>query len=179
VPHKEWKERKGEWSILNSGRARRTQNRMESKASVLGRKHMYTYGWFMLMHGRNQHNIVKQLSFNLKKICFLEPLYWKKQERREPTWSLKLCCREDNCSNAFLNFKQSGPRGQRHFIHSGGTKEEIGTSLVVQWIKICLPVQGTWVQSLVREDPTGHGITKPIHHSYPWTTTTEPTCFNY
>ena len=23
-----------------------------------------TYGWFMLMYGRNQHNIVKQLSFN-------------------------------------------------------------------------------------------------------------------
>ena len=114
-----------------------------------------------------------------KKIFFLEPLYWKKQERREPTWSLKLCCPEDNCSNAFLNFKQSGPHGQRHFIHSGGIKEEIGTSLVVQWIKICLPVQGTWVQSLVREDPTGHGTTKPTHHSYPWTTTTEPTCFNY
>ena len=26
------------------------------------RGHMYTYGSFMLMHGRNQHNIVKQLS---------------------------------------------------------------------------------------------------------------------
>ena len=25
------------------------------------------------------------------------------------------------------------------------------TSLVVQWLRICLPVQGTWVQSLVRE----------------------------
>ena len=27
-------------------------------------QHMYTYGWFMLMYGRNQHNIVKQLSSN-------------------------------------------------------------------------------------------------------------------
>ena len=27
-----------------------------------GRGHMYTYDWFMLMSGRNQHNIVKQLS---------------------------------------------------------------------------------------------------------------------
>ena len=26
--------------------------------------HMYTYVWFMLLYGRNQHNIVKQLSFN-------------------------------------------------------------------------------------------------------------------
>ena len=24
----------------------------------------YTYGWFMLMFGRNQHNSIKQLSFN-------------------------------------------------------------------------------------------------------------------
>ena len=31
-----------------------------------GRGHMYTYGWFMLMYGKNQHNIVKQLS-NWKK----------------------------------------------------------------------------------------------------------------
>ena len=29
-----------------------------------GRGHMYTYGWFMLMFGRNQTIIVKQLSFN-------------------------------------------------------------------------------------------------------------------
>ena len=31
-----------------------------------GRGHMYTYGWFMLILGRNQQNSVKQLSFNLK-----------------------------------------------------------------------------------------------------------------
>ena len=27
---------------------------------------MYIYGWFMLIYGRNQHNIVKQL-FSIKK----------------------------------------------------------------------------------------------------------------
>ena len=32
--------------------------------------------------------------------------------------------------------------------------EKLGISLVVQWLRICLPVQGTWVQSLVLEDPT-------------------------
>ena len=36
-----------------------------------------------------------------------------------------------------------------------------GTSLVVQWFRIHLPMQGTWVQSLVQEDPTCHGATKP------------------
>ena len=29
-----------------------------------GRQHMYTYDWFMLMHDRNQYNIVKQLASN-------------------------------------------------------------------------------------------------------------------
>ena len=28
------------------------------------------------------------------------------------------------------------------------------TSVVIQWLRICLPMQGTWVQSLVWEDPT-------------------------
>ena len=30
-----------------------------------------------------------------------------------------------------------------------------------QWLRICLPVQGTWVLPLVQEDPTCHGATKP------------------
>ena len=28
-----------------------------------------------------------------------------------------------------------------------------GTSLVVQWLRVCLPMQETWVQSLGQEDP--------------------------
>ena len=30
----------------------------EKEGSLRGRGHMYTYGWFMLMFGRNQHNTV-------------------------------------------------------------------------------------------------------------------------
>ena len=62
-----------------------------------------------------------------------------------------------------------------------------GTSLVAQWLRIRLPMQGTRVQALVREDPTCHGATKPVRHNYracalepvepqllsPWATTTE------
>ena len=40
------------------------------------------------------------------------------------------------------------------------------TSLVAQWLRICLPIQGTRVRALVREDPTGHRATKPVHHNY-------------
>ena len=38
----------------------------------------------------------------------------------------------------------------------------IGTSLVAQWLRIHLPMQGTRVRSLVREDPTCSGATKPV-----------------
>ena len=39
-------------------------------------------------------------------------------------------------------------------------KVDGGTSLVVQWLRICLPMQGTLVQSLVQEDPPCRGATK-------------------
>ena len=38
------------------------------------------------------------------------------------------------------------------------------TSLVVQWVRICLPMQDTWVRSLIQEDPTCHGATEPLNH---------------
>ena len=40
----------------------------------------------------------------------------------------------------------------------------VKTSLVVKWLKILLPMQGTRVQSLVWEDSTCHGATKPVCH---------------
>ena len=42
----------------------------------------------------------------------------------------------------------------------------VGVSLVVQWLRICLPMQGTQVRALVREDPTCCGATKPVRHNY-------------
>ena len=41
--------------------------------------------------------------------------------------------------------------------------EESRTSLVVQWIGIHQPLQGTRVRSLVWEDPTCLGATQPVH----------------
>ena len=37
-----------------------------------------------------------------------------------------------------------------------------GASLVAQWLRICLPMQGTRVRALVWEDPTCRGATKPV-----------------
>ena len=50
--------------------------------------------------------------------------------------------------------------------HNGKEYEKEGTSLVVQWLRIRLPMQGTRVQDLVREDPTCCRATKPGHHNY-------------
>ena len=41
-----------------------------------------------------------------------------------------------------------------------------GASLVAQWLRIRLPMQGTWVQALVWVDPTCRGATKPVRHNY-------------
>ena len=45
-------------------------------------------------------------------------------------------------------------------------KEVVGTSLVVLWLGIHLSVWGTWVPSLVWEDPTCWGAIKPGSHKY-------------
>ena len=39
-------------------------------------------------------------------------------------------------------------------------------SLVAQWLRICLPMQGTRVRAPVWEDPTCHGATGPVSHNY-------------
>ena len=53
-----------------------------------------------------------------------------------------------------------------------------GTSLVEQWLRIRLPMQGTQVQALVREDPTCCGGTKPVCHNY-WACALQPVSHNY
>ena len=45
-------------------------------------------------------------------------------------------------------------------------KTTVRTSLVVQWLRIHLPMQGTRVRALVWEDPTCRGATKPVRHNY-------------
>ena len=42
----------------------------------------------------------------------------------------------------------------------------IGTSLVGRWLEICLPMQGTWVWSLVQEDSASYWAAKALCHNY-------------
>ena len=45
-------------------------------------------------------------------------------------------------------------------------KQSSGASLVAQWLKICLLMQGTRVRALVWEDPTCRRTTRPVSHNY-------------
>ena len=39
-------------------------------------------------------------------------------------------------------------------------------SLVAQWLRVCLPMQGTRVRALFWEGPTCRGATGPVSHNY-------------
>ena len=45
-------------------------------------------------------------------------------------------------------------------------KHRLRTPLVVRWLRIHLPMPGTRVRALVREDPTYGGATKHVCHNY-------------
>ena len=77
-----------------------------------------------------------------------------------------------NLIPASLGVREGPPQKKKHL------KWDLGTSLVAQWLRICLPMPGTRVQSLVREDPTWRGATKPVCHNY-WACTLEPVSHNY
>ena len=65
-----------------------------------------------------------------------------------------------------------------HLMYVAPFKVHGRTFLVVQWLRIRLPMQGTRVRSLVWEDPTCRRATKPVHHNY-WACGLEPMCHNY
>ena len=55
---------------------------------------------------------------------------------------------------------------EKHYSRLHYSLESFRTSLVVQWIRIRLPMQGTWILSLVQEDSTCHGGAKLVCHNY-------------
>ena len=56
------------------------------------------------------------------------------------------------------------------------TWKGLGTSLMVQWLRICLPMQETQIQ--FRDDRMYLRVTKPMWHKY-WAHALEPTSHNY
>ena len=72
------------------------------------------------------------------------------------------------------------PEGQNYFasIFAWGKTTKEGASLVVQWLRIHLPMQRTQVRSLVQEDPTCCGANKPMCCNYWSPHALEPTLCN-
>ena len=61
--------------------------------------------------------------------------------------------------------KNNNHNKNRRWIKDTFKDKGKGTSLAAQWLRICLPMQGTWVQALVQEDPICRGATKPASHN--------------
>ena len=59
-----------------------------------------------------------------------------------------------------LGFKTDFIKSYLHF------KTKYGASPVAQWLRICLPMQGTRVRALVWEDLTCRRATRPVSHNY-------------
>ena len=59
-------------------------------------------------------------------------------------------------------YKQNGNINE---TQTNKTKRNSRASLVAQWLRICLLMQGTRVRALVWEDPTCHGAAGPVSHN--------------
>ena len=69
------------------------------------------------------------------------------------------CRRQEAVPNlAWTRASQGAPGGL--------VKVQAGASLVAQWLRIRLPMQGTQVRALVWEGPTCRGATRPVSHNY-------------
>jgi len=52
------------WSKVKMGLSEKTMKGGGKWEGGSGGRDKYTYGWFMLIYGKNEYNIVKQLSSN-------------------------------------------------------------------------------------------------------------------
>ena len=74
-----------------------------------------------------------------------------------------ICCLQETHFRPRDTYRLKVRRWKKIFHANGNQK---GASLVAQWLRICLPVQGTQVRALVWEDPTCHEATGPVSHNY-------------
>ena len=54
---------------------------------------------------------------------------------------------------------------KNQFIIANYIYKNIRASLVAQWLRTCLLMQGTRVRALVWEDPACRGATRPVSHN--------------
>ena len=71
-------------------------------------------------------------------------------------------CKESDMTEQLSTYKAIQPFQRDSYLLF---KTHSRTSLV-PWLRICLPIQETQVQSLIPEAPTCHRATKPVPHTY-------------
>ena len=104
-----------------------------------------------------QHSEGSSSQCQMESKGFLESVPYPRGPIRQGSFSILILIWRQLCF-----FKKSCPR----------------TCQVVHWIRILLSMQGTWVQSLVQEDPTCRRGTKPVCHNY-WVCAQEPRGHSY
>ena len=68
--------------------------------------------------------------------------------------------------HSFGSVSHSNQRRKRNKRIPNWKRSKAEAFLVAQWLRICLPMQGTWVQALVWEDPTCCGATGSVSQNY-------------
>ena len=127
------------------------------------------------------------LQFNCERFCSpISPTSWREPASDKLTQVLHYLemARRRHWMLTFSipTFPPSSPKICINFSFRSGKNQRLRliswASLVAQWLRIHLPMQGTWVRALVREDPTCRGAKKPVHYNY-WACALEPACHNY
>ena len=102
----------------------------------------------------------------------------KKNKTQDPY----ICCLQETDFRSRDTYRLK-VRGWKNVFHANGNQEKagvailiseeiefkintVGSSLVAQLLRICLPMQGTRVRALVWGDPTCHGAAGPVSHNY-------------
>ena len=92
-----------------------------------------------------------------------------------------VCCLQETHFRPWDTFKLK-VRGWKKIFHANGNQKKagvailisgkidfkiknVGASLVAQWLRVCLLMQGTRVRALAWEDPTCRGAAGPVSHN--------------
>ena len=119
-------------------------------------------------------SIIAKYDWNYSRSKMLVTYLFLKRRLHCSNWVNEVC--SGNCEVCYRSKKLFSAYGD-----SKTKKCNLWEFHMVQWLGTCLIMQGTWVQSLVLEDPTCLTVTKPVCHNYwsPHALVTKPVCHNY
>ena len=90
---------------------------------------------------------------------------------RTRTKNFTICMETQKTPNSLSNLEKekwiwrNQAPGIQTILQSYSNQDSMGASLVAQWLRVCLPTQGTRVRALVWEDPTCREAIGPVSHN--------------